>query len=67
MIRHFVDTSNLKLNVVMKDGREFSGCDISERPQGQYETVVSFWWGDVLRAVPLNDVFHFEYYEEASE
>lgn len=57
----------IKMDVVMKDGREFIGCDVPPKPQGETELVVGFWLDDnVLRMVPLQDVLHVDYYKSPS-
>ena len=63
-VREIKNLNDLKANVVMKDGREFLGCDIT--PQGAADRVVSFWNDGAIRMVPLQDVLHVDYYEDSS-
>jgi hypothetical protein len=64
-IREMQNKGCLKMNVVMKDGREFLGCDIPLRPFGDSERVVSFWVDDAIRVVPLEDVRQVDLYSDA--
>jgi hypothetical protein len=46
----------LTLNVYLKDGREFLGCDTTSKPFGETESVVAFWQDGSLRLVPISQV-----------
>ena len=61
------NSDDLKVNVVMKDGREFLGCDVPPKPLGGSERVVAFWnWNGAIRMVPLQDVLHVDIYDGSS-
>jgi hypothetical protein len=64
-IREMKNEAYLKMNVVMKDGREFLGCDITLRPFGDSERIVSFWVDGAIRVVPLEDVRQVDLYSDA--
>lgn len=59
-------SNDLKMNVAMKDGREFLGCDVAPKPQGEAERVVGFWYEGAIRMVPLQDVLHVDFYDGSS-
>lgn len=62
-----IDTgANIKINVVMKNGFEYLGCDIPSRPQGESERVIAFWYENAVRMVPFEDVLWVEFYEDKS-
>ena len=46
----------LKLNVYLKDSREFLGCDATPKPFGETESVVAFWQAGSIHLVPLSEV-----------
>ena len=66
-VREFGSLDDLKMDVVMKDGREFLGCDVAPKPQGEAEMVVAFWNEGAMRMVPLQDVLHVDFYDGSSE
>jgi hypothetical protein len=47
---------NLTLNVYLKDGREFLGCNVTPKPFGDNENCVSFWQEESLYMVPMPEV-----------
>ena len=66
-VRELANSDDLKMNVVMKDGREFLGCDLAPKPQGEAERVVAFWTDGAMRMVPLQDVLHVDFYDGSLE
>lgn len=66
-VREIKNPDSLKMNVFMKDGREFLGCDLTLKPMGETERAVGFWHNDVIKMVPLVDVLHVEFYEELED
>jgi hypothetical protein len=48
----------LKLNVYLKDGREFLGCDVPQNPFGDGASMkgVSFWQEESLYYIPMSEV-----------
>lgn len=46
----------LTLNVYLKDGREFLGCDTTVRPFGDNSTSVAFWQEESLYIVSMTEV-----------
>jgi hypothetical protein len=65
-VKKLANSDDLKMNVVMKDGREFLGCDVAPKPQGEAERVVAFWNDGAIRMVPLQDVLHVDFYDGSS-
>jgi hypothetical protein len=62
-----IDTgANIKINVVMKNGLEYLGCDIPSRPLSESERAFAFWYENAVRMVPLQDVLWVEYHEDKS-
>jgi len=47
---------HMKINVYLKDGREFLGCDLTDRPMGETERFVSFWQEESIYIVPLGEI-----------
>jgi hypothetical protein len=47
---------NLKLNVYLKDGREFLGCDTGTKPFGETESIVAFWQDERIYMIPMTQV-----------
>jgi len=64
-IREMKNEAYLKMNVVLKDGREFLGCDVPPKPFGDLERAVLFWVDDAIRVVPLEDVRQVDLYSDA--
>ena len=64
-IREMKNEAYLKMNVVLKDGREFLGCDVPPKPFGDLERAVSFWVDGAIRVVPLEDVRQVDLYSDA--
>ena len=49
--------ATLKLNVYLKDGRQFLGCDTTAQPfGGERNNVVGFWQDEALFTVPMSEV-----------
>jgi hypothetical protein len=55
---------NLKLNVTLKDGREFLGCDTTPNPMGKYDRVVAIWQNEAVLILPLSEVKEVAMYFE---
>lgn len=64
-VKEVENPNNLKMNVFMKDGREFLGCDLTPKPMGDTERSVGFWHENAIKVVPLRDVLHYEFYEDS--
>ena len=65
-VKELANSDDSKMNVAMKDGREFLGCDVVPKPQGNTERVVAFWHEGSIRMVPLQDVLHVDFYDGSS-
>lgn len=50
--------SDCKINVTPKDGTEYLGKDIPEKPFGEHDRMVGFWEGDALICIPMSEVKH---------
>jgi hypothetical protein len=63
MIRTFNEDEmdKLQMNVFMKDGKDFIGCDLPQNPFN-VQGLVSFWIDDVCHAVPIADTKRIELY-----
>ncbi len=61
-IKEFVYTETTKMNIIMKDGREFLGCDLVT--QGANQTILAFWYENAVRMVPLQDILMVDMYNE---
>ena len=59
-----IENINLLMNVYMKDGTNFLGCDIPDTKGS--DTMVGFWYDNAIRYVPLTDVKYVDYYNGAS-
>lgn len=55
------NNDTLKMNIVMKDGREFLGCDVAASAT---DALVAFWNDNAVRMVPVQDVLHIDFYNE---
>ena len=55
------NNDTLKMNIVMKDGREFLGCDVAAATT---DALVAFWNDNAVRMVPVQDVLHIDFYNE---
>lgn len=67
-VRELKNPEGIKMNVVMKDGREFLGCDSPPTPLCENDGLaVAFWHEGALRIVPLQDVLHVDFYTDESE
>lgn len=66
MIKEFKRHSHLKVNVVMKTGKEYTGCNMKSNAiiDGRF---FSFWLGEALRMVPIEDISYIDIYEDLSE
>ena len=60
MIREPKEFDKATMNVVLKNGERFFGMDITGRPFGETERMVSFWYGDVIRMYPMSEVAYVE-------
>lgn len=60
MVRNAKDLTKVVINVFLKDGTSFLGKDISSKPFGDHDRVVSFWEGNVFMVYPLTEVERFE-------
>lgn len=60
-IVNFVPNDKSKVNVVMKNGKEYLGCDISSTNS---DLVISFWYEGAVRVVPIKDIEYAEFYNE---
>lgn len=54
---------SLLIDVVLKTGESFIGCDITSKPFGDHEGFVSAWIGDKIRIFPMGDVLYVNLYE----
>ena len=64
MIKEFKNPDKLKIHVLMKDGIDFIGCDIPEKPFEQ-EGLTAFFEGECLSIIPLDLIKKIELYEES--
>jgi len=46
----------LKLNVYLKDGREYLECDTTPKPFGEHDRIVAFWYAGALYCIPMSEV-----------
>ena len=60
MIKEPETLDNLTMNVMLKNGVIFTGMNITGKPFGDNERMVSFWHGDVIRMYPMSDVAYVE-------
>lgn len=60
-IKDITGTENIKINVILRDGTQFIGKDITPKPMGEHDRVISFWDERKLKAYPLDLVEYFEY------
>lgn len=60
-------TNQFKINVLLKNGEYYENKDITERPFGGRELVVSFWHENKIRLYSLQDVEYCELVEEINE
>lgn len=61
MIKHLRDdqTEETQLSVWLKNGSIYTLCDVPDAPFG-IEGCVSFWCGDTMAIVPLEQVTYME-------
>lgn len=52
------------MDVFMKDGTSFIGCDYPSEPISNPRDVVCFWLNNGLRVVPISDVKHVVFRDE---
>jgi len=62
-VRSLSSDDNLVMDVKLKNGEIFKGCDITTSLLGQHEQMVSIWVGDKIRMFPMCDVEFCEMYE----
>lgn len=60
MVKEPDSSSDVKINVFLKDGRSFLDRDIPARVFGEFERVVSFWEADKVVVFPMRDVERIE-------
>lgn len=53
----------LKVNVTMKDGRTYHGCDITSNPHAVPD-FFAFWHDKVVRMVPVKDITYIDWYSQ---
>ena len=62
MVRLPTDTENITINVFLKSGDIHVGMDITNKPLGENERVVSFWSDEnTVVTYPLEQVERFEF------
>jgi hypothetical protein len=54
--------ASCRVNVVMKNGTKYLGCDLAEN--NSPNAVVTFWFDNAIRIVPLQDVLYADIYED---
>ena len=54
------ETDVLCINVKLKSGELFKNKDITSKPLGDNERIISFWNDGKVRAYPLKDIEYFE-------
>ena len=59
-IRDLIDSPNLCITVVLKDGDKFERKDPTPDPFGNNMEVVSFWEGNAIRMYPMSEVKYVE-------
>lgn len=64
MIKSFKNPENLKVNVFLKNGKSFLDKDITLKPLGEYERIISFWDDGAVKCIPIERVSCFEFYEK---
>lgn len=52
--------SNMKINVILKNGEQFLRKDIINQPFGENEKLVYFWLDDIIRVYPMGAVEYME-------
>lgn len=50
---------NVTMSVLLKNGRQYKKMDITSQPSGQYERVLSFWDGDIVKVFPMGEVAEY--------
>ena len=65
MIKTFTEAEgeHLKMNIVLRDGRQYLGCHICEAPF-KVEGTVGFWDENALTIIPLDTVASISLYSE---
>lgn len=60
MIKNASDTDKITIDVYLKDGESFLGCDIPEDFMGENlgGGFVTFWWYNNLRIYPAGLIHH---------
>lgn len=58
MVRSVQNINSMTISVMTKDGKYFSRADVPESPFGEHERVVSFWDGNNLKVIPMENVKH---------
>lgn len=61
-IKDFPLDRNIKMNVVMKCGEKYLGCDVPS--QTQSDRVIAFFHDNAVRVVPLQDVEYVDFYSD---
>ena len=58
MVRNFdvEEIESLVIDVYLKDGQEYIGCDITQQFLGENETLLSFWVGNEVIIKPMDEV-----------
>jgi hypothetical protein len=49
-------STDIKINITLKDGTEYLGKDIPEKPFGEHDRIVGFWEGEALILIPISEV-----------
>jgi hypothetical protein len=62
-IKEIKNVENLVIDIFLKNGDRYIGCDITTRPCGENERTVSCWHGNKVLVFPLTEVVQFNLYE----
>ena len=65
-LREFPEASNLVMDVILKDGPNYFGCDIPKKPFGDNERVISIWSDDMILVFPMEEVRCIRLYDKGA-
>lgn len=65
-VKSFKKAHNIKVNIILRDGKEYLGCDVPVDPLPEYK-LIRFWQDNALINIPMDLVKEFALYEDNGE
>ena len=61
------ETNVGKVVITMKDGFTYVGKDVPNNPFGEHDKLFSFWYGNKIRIIPIENISYIDMFEEQDQ